>query len=565
MKFFSQILKIFPMKKGFFSFLFFFFVSLSVFSIDDTLIVWKIPKLPDRKCARTDFIFSNNDSIIAGYQPTSLISFSYSTAFYRTQTGEILYCYQDLPGSVPIFFDNDRYIALLRGKEERQYSRYDRMIPIFETEKFIHGIEEPIGFIPIDSTTVPGVNLSNFFFDNLSFYADGGLPYYSVSPSGRYVIGMWSGIDESGDDARSLPHSYLIIDLQERRIVKRIPVDNSSPYDNRRRQEPLFLNDSQLVMVFKNVDRGEWEDDPFYRPMDEKLKGKPNPWVDSSQYFWYALVLYNFKSDTYDTLLFEKDYYVWYQKHNNPFVPDYWIWARAGSEITFPFGSPQLFVGNTGRYILFGLINGHRNGEDINGWLLYDVVERRVKWKNTQLPLNSGVYSIKAYFSPDDKYIMANCDIIVDVETGKIIYDLSFNGGNPFLFGTYSGRPSHDWKYIVQLFILGGDPDNGSILLVRNPWYLATHSDINGVEVEGTLHPNPTNGMVIIPLDNFPIGAPTKIVLSSLQGATIKVLFDGILNEPIFMFDTAEIPSGVYFVTIQASSGSKVYKLIVLK
>ncbi|ROL59127.1 T9SS C-terminal target domain-containing protein [Bacteroidetes/Chlorobi group bacterium MS-B_bin-24] len=31
------------------------------------------------------------------------------------------------------------------------------------------------------------------------------------------------------------------------------------------------------------------------------------------------------------------------------------------------------------------------------------------------------------------------------------------------------------------------------------------------------------------------------------------------------MFDTAEIPSGVYFVTIQASSGSKVYKLIVLK
>jgi len=70
---------------------------------------------------------------------------------------------------------------------------------------------------------------------------------------------------------------------------------------------------------------------------------------------------------------------------------------------------------------------------------------------------------------------------------------------------------------------------------------------------------------VIIPLDNFPIGAPTKIVLSSLQGATIKVLFDGILNESIFMFDTAEIPSGVYFVTIQAEYQFKPYKLIVVK
>jgi hypothetical protein len=554
------------MKKAFFSFLFFFFVSLSVFSIDDTLIVWKLPFSATAECGGVDFVFSNNDSLIFGYLPTSLKYDPHGIGIYHTGTGKVLTCYPQLPGSVPIFFDNDRYIALLRGKEDRQHSKYDRMIPIFETEKFIHGIEEPIGFIPIDSTTVPGVNLSNFFFDNLSFYADGGLPYYSVSPSGRYVIGMWSGIYDPYSDAWSLPHSYLIIDLQERRIVKRIPVDNSSPYDNRRRQEPLFLNDSQLVMVFKNVDRGEWEDDRFYRPMDEKLKGKPNPWVDSSQYFWYALVLYNFKSDTYDTLLFEKDYYVWYQKHNNPFVPDYWIWARAKAEIIFPFGSPQLFVGNTGRYILFGLINGHRNGEDINGWLLYDVVERRVKWKNTQLPFNPWEYSIKAYFSPDDKYIMANCDIIVDVETGKIIYELD-RGHNwiGWLFNTLHSRPSHDWKYIVQLFLWSDDPDENSILLVRNPWYLATHNDINGVEVEGTLHPNPTNGMVIIPLDNFPIGAPTKIVLSSLQGATIKVLFDGILNEPIFMFDTAEIPSGVYFVTIQAENQFKPYKLIVVK
>jgi hypothetical protein len=104
---------------------------------------------------------------------------------------------------------------------------------------------------------------------------------------------------------------------------------------------------------------------------------------------------------------------------------------------------------------------------------------------------------------PDDKYIMANCNIIVDVETGKIIYDLTYNNGNSDLFSTYSGRPSHDWKYIVQLFLWSDDPDENSILLVRNPWYLATHSDINGVEVEGTLHPNPTNGMVIIPLDNW--------------------------------------------------------------
>ena len=196
-------------------------------------------------------------------------------AIFKTATGEVLGTHLDLFGSVPIFFDNDRYIALLRGKEMSKYARYDRAIPIFETEKFIRGIEEPIGFIPIDSTTVPGVDLSNFFFDNLSMFADQGLPYYNVSPSGRYVIGMWSAIDESGYRARSIPHSYLIIDLYERKIVKRIPVDNSSPRDNRRRQEPLFVNDSQLVMVFKNVNWGYWND--YGRELDKKFKDKPNP------------------------------------------------------------------------------------------------------------------------------------------------------------------------------------------------------------------------------------------------------------------------------------------------
>jgi len=115
------------------------------------------------------------------------------------------------------------------------------------------------------------------------------------------------------------------------------------------------------------------------------------------------------------------------------------------------------------------------------------------------------------------------------------------------------------------LFIWGGDPDHGAVLLLRNPWYLRAYGNVNNVEVEGTLDPNPTNGMVVISLESFPVGNPMKITLSSLQGATIKVLFDGILTEPIFMFDTADIPAGVYFVTVQSTNGSKVYKLIVMK
>jgi len=68
------------------------------------------------------------------------------------------------------------------------------------------------------------------------------------------------------------------------------------------------------------------------------------------------------------------------------------------------------------------------------------------------------------------------------------------------------------------------------------------------------LDPNPTNGMVVISLESFPVGNPMKITLSSLQGATIKELFDGIFNEPIFMFNKVDFLLSVNCITIHVSS-----------
>jgi len=103
----------------------------------------------------------------------------------------------------------------------------------------------------------------------------------------------------------------------------------------------------------------------------------------------------------------------------------------------FPAASPQLFVSNSGRYIFYALANTRRSGDDINGWFLYDVVERRIKWKNTQLPFGVGVYGVKAYFSPDDRYIMCNTKGIIDVEKGEVVGVLGEKLTFPFSFPIY--------------------------------------------------------------------------------------------------------------------------------
>jgi WD40 repeat protein len=179
---------------------------------------------------------------------------------------------------------------------------------------------------------------------------------------------------------------------------------------------------------------------------------------------------------------------------------------------------------------------------------VYDYNKKQQLW---QLPIN-GPSITGIEFSPDDKYLVKSPGLeIWSMETGLNLYIYQSGSSDNFDI-------SHNGKYIISSV--------GSYLFL---WY--ARFGINPVHdspdsVKQIIYPNPTTGKATIQFAQ-PFPEITDIILTDINGNQIQNLFNKFLNSgnQILDFDISRFTIGTYFIRVQNSHLSLIFKLIITK
>jgi len=183
-------------------------------------------------------------------------------------------------------------------------------------------------------------------------------------------------------------------------------------------------------------------------------------------------------------------------------------------------------LSKTCQYIAF------KTGDPTYGVEIYDFNTKQLL---RRLPVNGPSLRVLE-FSPDDKYLITNPNIMIwDVPTGVNTYVYTSGSTNCL-------DVSHDGKYLVSSV--------GRHLYKWHSRFGPTNTIKNDNDIYSFLYPNPTTGEVSISIDNrtlkdavikvYDMGGQCVITLTptlSLKGEGVRI-------------DVSDLPAGVYFVRV---------------
>ncbi|MGA2296906.1 MAG: T9SS type A sorting domain-containing protein [FCB group bacterium] len=203
-------------------------------------------------------------------------------------------------------------------------------------------------------------------------------------------------------------------------------------------------------------------------------------------------------------------------------------------------------ISNTCKYIVSA------TGDPDYGIEVYDFKTKMLLWK---LPVN-GPSLTGIEFSPDDKYLVTTNNFsalmrIWNLVTSKPVYNYNDGGYENFDI-------SHNGEKIITSI--------GEYLLLYPAKYNGTPVNENPDSIKQIIYPNPTSGKAIIYFVQ-PDTEKTTIDLIDLSGRIINNLYNKLLdsgNQNIEV-DVSLIVNGTYFIKVQNSHLSLLFKLIINK
>ncbi|OGU41718.1 MAG: hypothetical protein A2X61_00210 [Ignavibacteria bacterium GWB2_35_12] len=192
-------------------------------------------------------------------------------------------------------------------------------------------------------------------------------------------------------------------------------------------------------------------------------------------------------------------------------------------------------------------------GDPNYGVEVYDFNTKEFLWK---LPIN-GPSLTGIEFSPDDKYLVTsngpgtNALKIWSIEIGNETYDYGIGSRDCI-------DVSHDGEFIVS--------SSASRLTLREAKFgINTVPGDSGITPQ-IIYPNPTTGIATIQYQQ-PFSENTNMYITGINGQIVKPILNNYLEEGIktIDFNTQDISNGIYFVKVENTHLSLVFKLIVNK